>query len=416
MKKKFLGLTIGLVAALPIFVNADEVSSETFNECMTATGTKTCQLTENIEIASSVEVKGNITLDLAGYQITSSATTAIKVVSGSLNVKDTSNDSKGKIEVSGEAFRVGTKGVADDNKDTAVLNIEKNVEVISTNDSCVVIYAGTLNTAGNLASTDGSYATITGSGNEHGTLINITDGYVTHAKDIAIYHPQNGEINVSGGRIEGYTGIEMRAGKLNVTGGTIKGTYQPLEFDSNGNGSTTKGAGIAVAQHNTKLAIDVKVSGGVIEGYTALHETTTEAGITAEDIKKISITVTGGTFNVINDGKNAIYSENKVITVEAGEFSGELPEDLATPEDSKVYEVEVETENGETETKYVVANEDELEEAPIIEDSEVVTKEDKKELLEELDEILTGVADEIKKLEAIEEPSDEELEQLKMFQ
>ena len=395
MKKKFLGLTIGLVAALPMFVNADEVSSETFNECMTATGTKTCQLTENIEIASSVEVKGNITLDLAGYQITSSATTAIKVVSGSLNVKDTSNDSKGKIEVSGEAFRMGTKGVADNNKDTAVLTIEKGVDIISTNDSCVVIYAGTLNTAGNLATMNGHFATITGSGNEHGTVINVTDGLVSNATQVAIYQPQNGTTTIDGGTITGTSGVEVRAGKLTVNGGTITSIIKndaEVTVSPNGSGSTTSGVGIAVAQHTTLNPIEVVVNGGTVKGLVALYESNPQKN-SATDIKKIKITVKGGTLETTKEGNEVVFSENNLITVEAGEFSGELPEDLTTPEDSKVYEVEVEKENGETETKYVVATEEKVENLPY--ETEVpVTVEELKEELEELKKELEKVNEE----------------------
>lgn len=391
MKKKVLGLMIGLVAALPIFVNADEVSSETFNECMTASGTKTCQLTENVEIASSVEVKGNITLDLAGYQITSDAATAIKVVSGSLTVKDTSADSKGKIEVSGEAFRMGTKGVADDNKDTAVLTIEKGVDIISTNDSCVVIYAGTLNTAGNLATMNGHFATITGSGNDHGTVINVTDGLVSNAAQVAIFQPQNGTTTIDGGTITGTTGVEVRAGKLTVNGGTITSIIKndaEVTVSPNGSGSTTSGVGIAVAQHTTLQPIEVVVNGGTVKGLVALYESNPQKN-SATDIQKIKITVKGGTLETTKEGNEVVFSENNLITVEAGEFNGELPEDITTATDSKVYEVK--TEDGET--KYVVATEEKVENLPY--ETEVPeTVEELKEELEELKKELEKVNEE----------------------
>ena len=263
-----------------------------------------------------------------------------------------------------------------------------------------------------------SYA-ICGNGNPDriNTKLVINGGKlsVKSATGTAIFQPQDGETIVNGGEIKGASGFEIRSGKLEVNGGTIIGTAVPVEVHPNGSGTTSTGAGIAVAQHTTKLPIEVVIKGGTIQGYSALYQSNPQKN-EAEAVAKIKITVKGGVLETINGGEQVLYSENNLITVEAGEFSGELPEDVTTPEDSKVYEVEVEKENGETETKYVVATEDELEETPIIEDSEVVTKEDKKELLEELDEILTGVADEIKKLEAIEEPSDEELEQLKMFQ
>ena len=89
-----------------------------------------------------------------------------------------------------------------------------------------------------------------GNGTKHNTVININGGELTGTDGYAIYHPQSGELNITGGRLTGgETGIEIRAGKLNLSGDaviTAKGI--PTTTTPNGSGTTTVGAGIAVTQ------------------------------------------------------------------------------------------------------------------------------------------------------------------------
>ena len=52
-----------------------------------------------------------------------------------------------------------------------------------------------------------------GNGTKHNTVININGGELTGTDGYAIYHPQSGELNITGGRLTGgETGIEIRAG------------------------------------------------------------------------------------------------------------------------------------------------------------------------------------------------------------
>ena len=158
----------------------------------------------------------------------------------------------------------------------------------------------------------GGYYGIAGNGsntakNRQGnTVINIKGGTIkaTAADGAGIYHPQDGVLNISGGEIEGATGVEIRAGKLTVTGGKITGTAATLTVTSNPNGSTTIGAGIAVAQHTTKKEIEVSITGGTIKGAAALSEANPQEN-PKEDIEKVTLSVTGGTFT------GEIKSENK---------------------------------------------------------------------------------------------------------
>ena len=119
-------------------------------------------------------------------------------------------------------------------------------------------------------------------------------------------------MTISGGTINGGdTGIELRSGKLTVSGGEIIGQGNPLDYDANGNGTTTVGAALAVSQHTTNKDIDVNISGGTFTGYYALFE----KDMQDDDSDNIKMSVTGGEFN----GK--IYSENCKDFITGGTFS-----------------------------------------------------------------------------------------------
>ncbi len=171
---------------------------------------------------------------------------------------------------------------------------------------------------------------VSGNGTSHNTEITIKGNAELTSESQAIYHPQQGTLNIESGTITGATGIEMRAGTLNVTGGVITGTGSPSSVTPNGNGSTSDGAGIAVAQHTTKLPITVNIQGGSISGYTALYENNPQNNDPL-DIDKIQINVTGGDFRAINGGTNALYSEDTKISVSGGTFSSQVPIEYCAP-------------------------------------------------------------------------------------
>ena len=115
------------------------------------------------------------------------------------------------------------------------------------------------------------------------------------------------------------TGIEIRAGKLTVNGATITGNGVPTSVTPNGNGSTSDGAGIAVAQHTTKLITEVTVNSGTINGYTAIYESNPQKN-SEDDIAKVKLDVQSGTFNAINGGSVSVYSEDKKGFITGGIF------------------------------------------------------------------------------------------------
>ena len=151
-------------------------------------------------------------------------------------------------------------------------------------------------------------------------VINLDSTTVT-SEGQGMYLAGYATTTVNGGSVSGSeTGIEIRAGKLTVNGATVNGNGIPTSVTPNGNGSTSVGAGIAVAQHTTKLPIDVTISGGTISGYTAFYESNPQNNA-AEDLAKINIAVKGGEFKAINGGTNAVYSQNKTGFISGGYFT-----------------------------------------------------------------------------------------------
>lgn len=174
------------------------------------------------------------------------------------------------------------------------------------------------------------------SGNSEGTnaKITITGGDIKATNDTAIYIPQpNGVTTISGGTIEGTTAIEIRAGTLNISGGTLIGTSDTYNVIANTNGSTTTGAAVAIAQHTTKLPINVLISGGNFTAPTALSFTN-PLGNSEEDLEKITIEITGGNFNSTGAETIAMVEPREFIT--GGSFNENIDEFV--PDDYVVVE------------------------------------------------------------------------------
>ena len=149
---------------------------------------------------------------------------------------------------------------------------------------------------------------VAGSGNpgKGGTTININEGANLHsAADYAIYHPQEGVLNINGGKIYGEAGgIDMNDGVLNVTGGDIF---------SNGQGNTgnwgdgTGKLGRAAVYFSAKYGdVTATISGGSLAAADG-------AVMIDEQGKKfdVSCVITGGTFS--HDPSNYVASGQTAV-------------------------------------------------------------------------------------------------------
>lgn len=313
MKKslKLFTLAFALLFAAVVKVNAETVvkTESELKDCVVASE-NVCKLLADVELTHSLEVGKKITIDLNGFKIVAKDgmtddSLIIVLHGGTLTIKG--EGSVSATNLNAPAARIAVKMTKAGNTEA----------FINENPATLVLEDGTL---------EGSSFGISGNGNDDRVNTNITiNGGLVKGGSTGIYHPQIGNLTVNDGEVIGETGIEMRAGKLTVKGGTITGTAVPTITNENGNGTTTAGAGLAIVQHTTEKDLVAVVEGGTIKGYTALYHNNTENN-SDEAATKVSLKVTGGTFEATNDGKNAIYSDAKENFVEGGEFKGAVDE------------------------------------------------------------------------------------------
>ena len=202
-----------------------------------------------------------------------------------------------------------------------------------------------------------SFALFTnGSGSDRAN-ITIDDGYfkMNYSNGPAVYIPHRyGLTTINGGTFEGPSAIEIRAGDLVINGGTFISTADHYEVKMNNSGSTTTGAAVAVAQHNTKEPINVTINGGNFEANMPISYTNPQNN-SQEDLDKITIIVNGGDFVSTSDDDTLVTAPDGVIlkVITGGTFSrsvidhvadgyGEVPiDDHGTVEVTRLHNITV---------------------------------------------------------------------------
>ena len=296
-----------IIALMLMFGVTYNVKALTDVECITGEGKNTCVLSEDIEVTESLRVQGDIVLDLNGHVIKPANNVTITggvvgiLRGGKLTIKDSVGNGKITSLDSGNVY--------------GAVQLTMPGESATGSVATLVVESGIL---------EGYYYAVVGNGTRHNTSITINGGTLSAIKDdgTGIYHPQDGTLVVNGGTITGGTGIEIRSGSLTVNGGVIEGTAIPVSVTPNGNGTTTTGAGIAIAQHTTLKDINVKVKDGTIKGYSALYESNPQNN--SDITNQVKIAITGGNFEAINGGEAVVYSEDITDFVVRGTFNKEL--------------------------------------------------------------------------------------------
>ena len=303
-------------------------------------GNCTIKLLQSAEMSSTATFDlgdGNLILDLNGYDInfTGNATTAAIQLGGSNRYFKITG--KGTITADGRALEINSQGTIR----IPGLIIDKDVTVISKSE--VAIFLWTYNSDVNVYGTVKSLAEDAGAimGNGKYTLgenkISIYDGAWVEAKSHAIYCPQTGSLNITGGTIKstGTTAIEMRRGTLNVSGNpTITTEATSYSVKENKSGATTVGAAVAIAPYDTST-MNISISGGTFKGVKALSYANPNKVANPD----VTINVTGGTFStditdaltnaevksnfdklaVVKDSNGYTYSESDVAVASVGE-------------------------------------------------------------------------------------------------
>lgn len=270
-----------------------------------ATSGATITLADDIELDERITVKNKaVTIDLNGKTITAAETFtsqcgAILVDSeGDLTIDDTSVNKTGGIDVYSETL---------DEDESAPIWGAIAVYPVNGHTAKLTVNAGEYKA---------NYYAIVGSGNcttEDRIEITINDGKFESPDGYGMYLPHVGITTINKGTfIAKDCAIEIRAGELSIKDGQFESTATEFSCSPNGDGTTTSGAVIAIAQHTTKKDITVNISGGVFEGLRALNESNPQNN---DPAPRVGISITGGVF------KGGISAVDSIDFIKGGSFS-----------------------------------------------------------------------------------------------
>ncbi|MBQ7604484.1 MAG: InlB B-repeat-containing protein [Clostridia bacterium] len=124
--------------------------------------------------------------------------------------------------------------------ETATLNGLGGVSPIA------VFGPATVNTSGTLTAENSFAIAGNGAAGKGGYTVNVTGGTVSSANAPAIYHPNEGTVNISGGVITGATAVYQKSGTLNISGGKLTGNGASADYTYNGNGAIATGDAIVI--------------------------------------------------------------------------------------------------------------------------------------------------------------------------
>lgn len=343
----------GLERSGEVAAAVDGVEYATLNEALAAaTDGQTVKVLANTTMTTGRVDGISITLDLNGCTVEADNRAFNVVGGGRLTLDDTAGGGVLKVNKVGSTLSLG---IVTGSKGSAVMKggtLEvPEYGIYATNDDTgayVSLQGGLIKAAYGICAI--------GNGTEHSAKVEVSGGEVqagifgfgtngskgnggvdfvmtggaitSIAEDApALYLPAYySTATITGGTITGGTGIEIRAGELTVSGDAQISGIGPLESNPNGSGSTSSGAGIAIAQHATKQPINVTVSSNAkVVGTVALHESNPQKN-DSEAIEQVKIAVTGGTLETsAPDAAQAVYSEDCTGFVAGGAFNTELP-------------------------------------------------------------------------------------------
>ena len=310
------------------------------NAFAVAQGNDTIVLRQNTEVNLSVIISDGrqLTLDMNGYDAGFAYLKNISIYHGSLNITGS-----GKLyETEPYYAPVILYGSKDDVADYTTVTVGENVTL----EGWAGLFVDQLEANNNGANAFGIVAKVYGTlhsvkdisgGGGHafylqgtikatsghvpkiildGATLNTDEGNGMYLAGYADTTVTNSTVTSNG---ENSTGMEIRAGKLEITNSTVIGGDEEYKFDANGNGSTTNNAALAVAQHTTKLPIDVKVNSGNFFASAAFVQINPQGNDNVA-LKKITLDIAGGNFDGL------FQSVNKTAFVSGGYFTSDPSE------------------------------------------------------------------------------------------
>ena len=319
-----------------------------------ASAGNTIKLLKEVELGtSSLTINGgkSITIDMNGFNIHAKSKTisiynANVTFAGVGTIYESDDDQYGALIVSGSDTDASNYTVVTVEKGVTLrgwsgIFIAKDIAntynnygvVINLYGNVIVPGMDTHTVAGNGLYINGSNKNTTG----NIPVINI-NGAVIQSNGLGIYAAGYAKWNISGDtEITGnYSAIEIRAGELTIDGGSYSATSTNQSVVANGNGSTTTGAAIAVAQHTSDLPINVTINGGSFTGFSALYASDPEAG----EVQDVAVIINDGIFTATNtqNPKAIKVTDNVPVTIKGGRFSSDPTEYLGY-KDSGLFEI-----------------------------------------------------------------------------
>lgn len=274
----------------------------------------TVKLIADVALGKNVKINKNInvTLDLNGKEVTSSASwvyaagndALISVCRGShLTVTDSSDEKNGSVDAT-----------TDTNKAHIAVKVTEYGESATGDAAKLTVNNGTLK---------GYYYAVVGNGNRDNTEITINGGSliaVCETVGAAIYHPQDGTLTINGGTLEGNSALYFCAGDLVITGGKLIGNGEKSDYQSeNGSFHTTGDALIIDNRYNVGAngygKVTVSITGGEFVSKNAAAVTSHLNACASEEQTALTGFIGGGTFSsdvtaLCKDGYKAAKNED----------------------------------------------------------------------------------------------------------
>ena len=282
------------------------------------------KLEVDVATSSTIEIAGDVTIDLSGHSITANDTRAIHVKSGKLTLTGkgavtTVIPTGGKLPATSSVIRVGdsTEKGGGNNDIAAALLIDKDVTISAPNTYGVGAFGDktkeTIEVRGTIKSVVNSALGGNGSAGLGETDFTVTNtATLITTNTYAIYHPQAGTLKIDGATIEGKGGIEAKGGTITISGNaTITATAEKTSHNPYSNGPSTDGYAIAaVANKNYAGAPKFEISSATVTGKVA-----TEVDDGATEDKKGAISITGGTYS---ENPSAFVASDDYVVSESG--------------------------------------------------------------------------------------------------
>ena len=282
----------------------DLEAAKKMKDALAQGGTFTLSCDIDITASSDIIVPEEITstIDLNGYTIKAANGTPGNIkVYGSLTIKDSKN---GRIIAENDYSSDYSTGIIYVSGEDASLTMESGY-IYAVRDDAVDNgqFGVALNDGADFTMTGGKieagWYAIAGNGNNstQNSVIEIQGGELISTSDYAIYLPQSGTTDITGGTVNGAAGaVSIRRGTLNISGDAV--------LLSNGEGYTGDWGDGTGNQSNCGIMVD--------PAYGAC-----------------TVNIAGGTFstaqNVIVFNQNAAYASESSVNVSAGTFSDPTP-------------------------------------------------------------------------------------------